>query len=233
MTEPETDGFTPDLIITGSNSEIRQSLALIKTFEGLIKSLGIEPSSNARPIPNYANNKCLVTLKFKGIITGKTIEHYVESSFRWVKVDAKTVTLDQIKTLATTIKSKFDNLTFTTGRSAYCYNSIDQGFNRSWGYFNSLSDAQRLFEQMLDLQGFSPEWERLSCSTLPVPGSRFNDPPEKVQQAGILIRSERERPIAVMKFYNAVIKFPHYPKQITLVDRNLQTIQKLPFTQDD
>ena len=234
VTDPSPDGFTPDFIITGSVSEIKQGLALVKIFEQLLQKLDLPSGSGgSRAIPNYAMNKCLVTVYFKGYIANINKEHYVDKSFRWMSKDPATLTLNDLRTLGTAILNKFDSFSFTTGVNAYTYNSIPQGFNRVWGYFASITDAQRLFEQLLDLQGMSPEWERLSHSTVPLPGRRFNEPPEKVTQAGLLIRSQRERPTCLMKFYKAGIKFPHWPKEVVLVSKYGQVITKLPFNADD
>lgn len=233
-TTDNNDGFTPDFTITGSVSEIKQGLALVKIFEQLLKKLDIQGGGGSyRPIPNYATNKCLVTVYFKGRIQNVNKEHYVDKSFRWVKKDPKTVTLQELTALGTAIKNKFDNFSFFTGTQTYSYNSPEQGFYKIWGHYSSLQDAQRVIESLLDLQQMSPEWERLSHSNVPLPGSRFNEPPEKVQIAGQLVRSRRERPVASMKFYKSEIVFPQYLKPISLVDKNGNVISKLPFSNDD
>lgn len=233
-TGDDTAGFVPDFTITGNVSEIKQGLALVKIFEQLLNKLDISGGgASPRAIPNYATNKCLVTVYFKGRIQNVNKEHYVDKSFRWVKKDPKTVTLQELIALSTAIKNKFDNFTFFTGSQTYTYNYPEQGFYKIWGHFASLQDAQRVFESMLDLQNHSPEWERLTHSSVPLPGSRFNEPPEKVQVAGQLIRSRRERPVASMKFYKADIVFPQYLKPVSLVDKNGNVISKLPFTNED
>lgn len=168
-------------------------------------------------LPSSVVGQCLVRLRFYGK-TQTGIQHIVVKAFRWVKANPQTVTQAQITTLAETIKTKFDTLTFTTGHQAFTYNRPDQGFNRVWGYFNSQTDAMRLFEQMLDLQGFAPDWSRLTQSSVVNPGDRFQSPADKTLQAGVSIRMQEERPIATMKFNGAFLKLPHIPYEGKLVD---------------
>lgn len=168
-------------------------------------------------LPASVVGQCFIKLRFYGTSqTGK--QHFVYKSFRWVKANPQTVTQEAITALATNIKNKFDNLKFTTGHKAFTYNRPDQGFNRVWGFFKDQIEAMRLFEQLLDLQGFSPDWSRLTESSVIQPGNRFQSPADKTLQAGISIRMQEERPIATVGFNGAFIKFPHIPDEGALVD---------------
>jgi hypothetical protein len=168
-------------------------------------------------LPSSVVGQCFIKLRFYGRSqTGA--QHFVYKSFRWVKANPQTVTQEAITTLANAIKTKFDNLKFTTGHKAFTYNRPDQGFNRVWGFFKDQTEAMRVFEQMLDLQGFSPDWSRLTESSVVQAGDRFQSPAEKIQQAGVLIRTQEERPVATVGFNGAFIKFPHIPDEGFLVD---------------
>lgn len=189
---------------------------LAQYYTGGTETAGGGGSSYQR-LPSSVVGQCFVTLRF----TGKTQvgkDHRVLKSFRWVKADPRTVTPQTVLNLANSIKTKFDSLTFVTGHEAFTYNRPDQGFNRVWGYFRDQTEAMRLFEQMLDLQSFSPDWSRLTKSGVVQPGNRFQVPAEKIQQAGVLIRPYEERPIATMRFNGAFLKFPHVPDAGVLVD---------------
>lgn len=168
-------------------------------------------------LPSSVVGQCLITLKFRGK-TQAVKNHRIEKTFRWVKADPRTVSRQAVLDLANNIKSKFNNFTFTTGHKAFTYNRPDQGFNRVWGYFNSQADAMKLFEQLLDLQAFSPDWSRLTESGVVQPGDRFQSPAEKILQAGVLIRAYEERPVVPVSFAGATIKFPHVPEAGVLID---------------
>lgn len=183
-----------------------------------LKDLEATGGGSTRPIPSDIKGKIYIKLYFKGIVTGTTATHSVEKTFRLMNDDPRTISSARLKTLAERTKSKFDNFTFTTGRDTYTYNCPEQGFSRIWGHFNSQSDAMRMFEQLLDIPQLSPEWKYLSKSSLVQPGDRFQEPPQKVLQGSQLIRSNRERPIAFMKFHKSTIKFPHIHQELSLVE---------------
>lgn len=146
-----------------------------------------------------------------------------------MKEDPRSISLDRLKYFASRIWEKFNNFTFTTGHDSWTYNDPENGFNRIWGFFNSQSDAQRVFEQMLDIISQSPDWQKLSHTTVPIPGDRFSPLPDKVLQAGVLVRPDQERPIAVMRFSHATIKFPHLRSETDLVSTNGGLLNSLDF----
>lgn len=175
-----------------------------------------------RPLPYYVKGKIIITVHFEGIVQNSITSHKVEKSFRLVNEDPATISQSKIAEIARLVHSKFfgSQVHFTTGRDAYCYNHPEQGFNRVWGFFASTTDAKRCFEQLLDIPKLSPDWKRLTRSTVVEPGDRFQEPPERIMQFGQSIRSSSERPIAPMKFKRANIKFPAFKRAIELVKSN-------------
>ena len=183
---------------------------------------------NSQRLPVSVTGQCFVKLRFYGRSQqGK--QHFVYKSFRWVKANPQTINQQSLTLLGNTIKSKFDNLKFTTGHEAFTYNRPDQGFNRVWGFFKDRNEAMRLFERLIDLQGFKPDWKRLTKSSVVQPGNRFRSPAPKIQQAGISIRAQEERPIATIAFNGAFIKFPHIKEEGTLVDSRGRIIDIAKF----
>lgn len=209
-----------EFIVYGSEETIKPLIMqlLAQYYDDAVSS-GDSGGGSYQRLPSYVKGQIIITLRFYGKSqTNK--QHFVYKSFRWVKVDPKTVTPEVIIQMATAIKTKFNNFKFTAGIKAYTYNHPDQGFNRVWGYFRDSTEAMRLFESLLDLQSFAPDWQRLTGSEVVQPGSRFQSPPEKVLQAGINVRTEAERPIATVEFNGAFIKFPHIRDKGLLVDSN-------------
>lgn len=188
---------------------------------------GVGGGGGHQRLPTKVNGECFVSLRFAGK-TQQNKDHWVEKSFRWVKYNPRTVPPETIIALGYAIRNKFDNFSFTTGRKTYTYNRFDQGFNRVWGYFKDDNEAKRVFEQMLDLQAFSPDWTRLTESRVVDEGDRFQSPAEKIPQAGVSIRPDEERPIAIVKFTSATFKFPHIRDVGLLVDQhgNVMDVRK-------
>lgn len=173
---------------------------------------------NERPLPIYVKGKIYIKLHFKGLIRNTKADHRVEKSFRLMHDDPRTISESRLNALATTLHSKFLNFTFTTGHETYTYNDPEVGFSNIWGHFLDETQAKHLFEQMLDLINTSPDWEKLRVSKVVQPGDRFQDPPEIEVQANIPVRTDRERPIADVRFTKAVIKFPKIRKELDFVN---------------
>ncbi len=215
-------------IASGNVSEMKSQLMQYKFIHQILNDLDLNTESSQRPIPYSVKGKAYVTIHFEGYRINTLLLHKVEKRICLINDDPRTISFERIQTIANTIKNKFNTFTFTTGKKSYTYNNPDQGFNRIWGYFQDISDAQRLYEQMLDVVGFSPDWERLSEGSLPFPGNRFSNPPEKIQQVGLMVRTEEERPTANMKFKKATMKLPKIRKSFEIVTKHLDIIGTLP-----
>lgn len=229
---PLPDKFT----IAGSPEQVTLLLPILEAMYLGFKELEVNGGGGtSRPLPSDVVGKIFIKLSFKGLIRGTIKNHLVEKSFRLMKDDPKSISREKIKYYAERIKSKFDNFTFVTGHETYTYNDPANGFNRIWGHFIDQANGIKLYEQMLDIIPVSPNWNKLTRSTVVQPGDRFQEPPDKVLQAGVSIRASRERPIANMKFYRATIKFPHVRDELLLVDEFLgihDPVAKLATYQD-
>lgn len=223
---------TPNKLYLSANNAAEMRQLLTDIFANYLLMQNVQATGGggtSRPLPTDVKGRCYLKFYFVGTIQNTNKTHRVEKSFRLMKEDPRTISLERLKYFATTIWNKFNNFTFTTGHDSWCYNDPEVGFNRIWGYFNSQADAQKLFEQLLDIIGESPKWHHLTRSTVPIPGDRFSPLPDKVQQAGVLIRPDQERPIALMKFSHATIKFPHLRKETDLVTPAGSLINSLDF----
>jgi hypothetical protein len=217
-------------ILSGDARDIPLAASMLLAMEQMFEQYKSEGGGgSSRPLPSYVRGQIYIKLYFEGLIINTTTRHRVEKLFRLVNDNPKTIGLNRLKLLAERTKDKFNNFSFKTGVHSYTYNSPEQGFNRVFSFFDSLTEAKRLFEQLLDITELSPDWKKLSHSSVPEPGGRFIDPPEKVTQANTLIRVERERPAANVKFKRAVIKFPHVRYEVDLVTDTGSTLSSLDF----
>lgn len=215
--------------LTGSPEQIAFQLPILQAMYLGFKDLEAKGGGASRPLPTYVKGYCYIKLYFVGTIINTKKTHRTEKSFRLMKHDPRSISLDTLKGFAQKIWSKFNNFTFTTGHHTWTYNDPEVGFNRIWGFFNSQAEAQKVFEQMLDLINESPDWRKLSYTTIPMPGDRFAMLPDKVMQAGVLVRPDQERPIASMKFSHATIKFPHLRSETVLVSETGVLLNSLDF----
>lgn len=220
-------------LASGNIPEIKAQLMNYKFIEKILSRLEVDSgSSSPRPYPSFVRGLAYIKVMFKGTIAGTDISHRSEKLFRLMKDDPRTISLQRIQQLAERIKNKFNNFTYTTGVECYTYNNPDQGFNRCWDYYQSQAEAQKLIEQVLDIDGYFPDWRRFTKSVVPIPGDRFAEVPDKVLQANVFVRLERERPTALMSFHKARMKLPHIKREFDIVDKNLDIIEELPFASD-
>lgn len=222
---PLPDKFT----VTGSPEQVALILPILEAMYLGFKELEVSGSAISRIPPTYARSYCYLKIYFIGTIQNTNKTHRAEKRFRLVNDNPRTVTLERLKEIANKVWTEFNNFSFTTGHDIYCYNDPVIGFHRLFGYFLSMTDAQALFGKLLDVIGQPPEWERLSKSTVPIPGDRFSSLPDKISQAGVLIRPDQERPIALMKFDKCTIKFPHLKAEANMVTRYGGIINSLSF----
>lgn len=222
------------IIVAGNETQLKSLIMQLLHDHG--KSGGGESSGGTyQRLPSHVKGQALIKVSFKGTIVNTQDTHKAERSFRLVRPEfnAKILDLSKVKLLAERIYSKFNNFSFTTGTHVYTYNNPDQGFNRCWGCYSTEVDARRVIESLLDIQQLSPVWKCLTESRVVEPGDRFQEPPEKEIQGGFNIRLERERPVAVVRFDTAWLKYPKVREEILLANEygtvvtNLNVLEKL------
>lgn len=225
-----------DFVVYGSEEMLKplimQLLAQHYDQGGEVEATG---GGSYRPLPYYVKGKIIIAVNFEGRVQNGIGTHKVEKSFRLINEDPATISQSKIAEIARLVHSKYfgSQVHFNTGFDAYCYNYPEQGFNRVWGFFGSTVDAKRCFEQLLDIPKLSPDWKRLTRSSVVEPGNRFQQPPEKIAQFGQSVRSSSERPIAQMRFKRAYIKFPAFKRAIELVKSNGAFITGIRVVNED
>ncbi len=96
----------------------------------------------------------------------------------------------------------------------------------------NLEEAKRVTEQILDIQEHSPQWEYLEFKGNANEVERYEELPDKVQVAGKLVRPVPQRATATVKFYKALIKFPHLPRYYPLCDNKKVLLTDLKFLEE-
>lgn len=143
-------------------------------------------------------------------------------SFRWMKYTLEKVRNDEkaLKEMALLIKNKFAKplFWFDKGKKVGMYNSPAHGLNWVWSEFKDEENARKVFEQVLDLQKKSPDWECLNISSSVLPTKAYPERPDKVMVLGKQVRELRKRPVARVFFKRASIMLPPKKEPVCLID---------------
>jgi hypothetical protein len=198
-----------------------------KALEGLEVDAG---GGTPKELAPKRSSKILIKLVFFGLsVQGR--RKSVETRFRLMKDDPKTITLARIQFLARQIHQRFNNWEHTTGKRLACYADWDNGYQLQL-QVPSLAEAQRIVEQVLDIQSHSPDWTNLTIDQNANEESRYPVLPDKVQIANTSIRPSQQRVTAKVRFTRALIKFPHIPRFVQICTKKGDIIPNLSFLGD-
>lgn len=145
-----------------------------------------------------------------------------EISFRLMNETPSTLTEANLQTLANKIKTEFasgNGYVWKKGKDYYSYREPDKGY-----YLKILArtetEAKTLIGKVLDIQGHSPDWQKLTCSLNNQPASRFPTNPGTEYVLGKTRKKKRVRPIADVRFQYAVVLLQGVMNPVALVDRS-------------
>jgi len=141
-----------------------------------------------------------------------------EISFRLVGQTSTTLSHSEMQSYANKIRSAFasgSGFTWKKGRLKASYKDQHHGYNMILTVWSE-AEAKRVIEQVLDIQGHTPDWDFLTVNE---PKKTFPTIPGFQNILGKPRRKPRERPIAYVRFRYAELKLHGLPNDITLVDR--------------
>lgn len=219
-----------EFTVYGSEEMLKPLILQLLAQHFMLENLDVQTGSGGYEERSHPSFKQFIKIKLKffGLSnTGK--EKKVESSFRLVKEDYKTITYERIKYYGERIYQKFNNWEQQLGKISYNYVRWEQGYQLQQIYSPSEAEAKRLIEQILDIQEHSPDWDFLRYENCVNPLERFPEIPEKVTVAGQSIRTMQQRPLGKVKFSKALIKFPFIPDYQILCDKRGVVLKDLNF----
>ncbi|QSJ20104.1 hypothetical protein JYQ62_16150 [Nostoc sp. UHCC 0702] len=138
------------------------------------------------------------TPKGKRLLTGRI-------SFRIMNKDSETITEADIQTLATKVKAKFGTPAYKWNKAdkRYSYTDWDKGYQFSL-LVTSEIEARRITEQVLDLQGHSPDWKLLNkCGEPVIPKSNVKG--EKRTILGQVVEQKIVGKVGIVEFQKALL----------------------------
>ena len=142
---------------------------------------------------------------------------YGEITYRLINETSATMTEQKAIAVANKIKQKFitgTQFVWNKGKLIVRYEDQSKGYDFNL-FVKSEQDGRSIIEQVLDLNGHSPDWEHLRVSTSydNYPDTPPNDLVYEKQR-----RRPRRRPVESVKFRYAELHLWGLPNAITLVD---------------
>jgi hypothetical protein len=229
---PDQEG---EIILSGSIEEVKSALTTMKAIQRMLGWYGANQPIVVAPreVAPKRKGKMKVTLHFFEDLAN-TDPNYQPTQgilgFRLMNKDYSRMNLDDLKALGNRIHNKFGDaggFVWKKGKDLYSYTEWDKGYQLQVIAI-SLAEAKRVIEQVLDIQNHSPDWENLNKVIPEEPMSKYPTIPDKEVIFGVSARTQRQRPIADVRFRYATLYLPKFNRAITLVDRKGKIIDSLP-----
>lgn len=212
--------MSEDLILTGRPEELKPAIMQILATAQLIRDL--EFNIPEREVYPERSNKPKVKLYFsqdaKELYKTPNIPPlHGEISYRMMNKNMNTITEADLKTLAQRIKSAFATPPFAwkKGKHMLTYADWDKGIALNVLCYDQ-KEGKKVVEQLLDLQGKSPDWEMACFKQNLEPSKRYKK--QKLTVLGQVIELPEKRRIATVKFRYAEIYIPGVKQNRCLVD---------------
>lgn len=127
----------------------------------------------------------------------------------------------QARSIATRIKSSFgasNGFVWRKGKDMVSYSDWDKGYQLQL-LCRDKSEGKRVIEQVLDIQGHSPEWENMNHIANEQATARYPTLPPTKSILGKSKRMPRERPIADVRFALATLTIRGMQNSLILYER--------------
>lgn len=144
-----------------------------------------------------------------------------EISFRIMNEESDTLSMSKVQTFANKVKSAFATPSFVwrKGKELFSYTDWKKGYQLQL-LCRSVTEAKTVVEQVLDIQGDSPDWKKLAINSNAEPASAYPTIPQSEHILGKTRKLPRRRPIADVRFQYALLHVHGLPNSICLVDRS-------------
>lgn len=143
-----------------------------------------------------------------------------EISFRLMQETSETITKTQVNTLATKIKTLFvtpNRFVWHKGKLMCSYTDRERGYQLQLLVRNK-AEGKRMIEQVLDIQGHTPDWKFMNSDENEEPLEKYPSNPGRHNILGQSYEKPKRRPVADVKFRYATLSVHGLPRPINLVD---------------
>lgn len=213
-----------DLILAGTPEELKGNIPLLLAVVQIVKFYTTLNSGSEKQYL-HRKTKPKVTLFFienvKKTKQVKVQPAVGEVSFRIMDHTAQDLTEQQLVALAKKIKTKFGGKTpfiWHKGKRMLSYTDWESGYQFQV-LCNKKESGKALIEQVLDLRGKSPQWEKANYITCDQELKKY---PNKPEHEVILQKNRKlpeKRPIVDVEFAYATLSLYGLTKPIILYDR--------------
>jgi hypothetical protein len=145
-----------------------------------------------------------------------------EITFRIMGETEETITEAKAKTLANKISANFANnngFKWKRGKETWTYTDLSKGYRLKLFVWNEV-EAKRVIEQILDIQGYTPDWDTYLRDATQRKHLKTSIIPKTKKIYGKNRKLPREKPVGSVRFRWAELHVWGIPKPITLVDRS-------------
>lgn len=143
-----------------------------------------------------------------------------EISFRLMNETSTTISKTRVETLATRIKSLFVTPTrfvWHKGKLMVSYTDRKRGYQLQL-LVRDKTEGKRIIEQILDVQGHTPDWKFMNSDENEEPLEKYPNNPGNQTILGKSYKKPQRRPVADVKFRYATLAVHGLPRPINLVD---------------
>lgn len=210
------------------NDTMDMTLSRMLLFDMVVKQRFMQAQSSSDRDLNYRvlrRTRPKLTLYFLEDVQDVEPEYRLvsgEISFRLMNQTSQTLSKTEATALGRKIKSLFGaskGFVWKKGKLLCSYSDWDKGYQLQLLVRNE-AEGRRLVEQVLDIQGHTPEWEFFNIVNNAEPAQAFPTVPPKETILGKSYRLPRRRPIADVRFQFAQLKLAGLPQPVFLYDRS-------------
>lgn len=151
-----------------------------------------------------------------------------EISFRLMNKDVNNMSMSELETIANKIKNLFAKPSFVwkKGKEMYSYTDWSKGYQLQLLCRNE-AEAKKIVEQVLDIQGHTPNWAKMNQNNNLEPSESYPTVPPTETILGKRVKQARKRPVADVRFQCALFDSHELANPIVLVDRSGSYINPL------
>lgn len=142
-------------------------------------------------------------------------------TFRLMDEESETLTQGKVETLANRIRSAFatgNGFVWRKGKVMCPYTDWKRGYQLQLQSRDE-AEGRRVIEQVLDIQGHTPDWKNFNPSNNAEPAQAYPTLPGTLHILGKNYRLPRRRAIADVRFQYALLHLYGKPQPLCLVDR--------------
>lgn len=144
-----------------------------------------------------------------------------EINFRLMGETETTITTAKLTTLANKIKTEFginNGYRFHKGKTLCSYSDPENGYGLKIFAYSAI-EGKEVIGKVLDLQGHTPDWEKLTINESDSPSTAYPTIPPLKTILGKSQRLPRKRPVGYVRFQRATCSIWGIPRPIGLYDR--------------